>query len=57
MEKASLEKGGEPPLGGGGIFLWNLLHDVIDLGVTPQSVLRTASSPKGEPKQKGGLYF
>ena len=45
MEKASLEKGGEPPLGGGGIFLWNLLHDVIDLGVTPQSVLRTASSP------------
>jgi len=29
--------------------LWNLLHDVIDLGVTPQSVLRTASSPKGEP--------
>ena len=36
---------GEPPLGGGGVLSWNLLHDVIDLGVTPQSVLRTASSP------------
>ena len=36
---------GEPPLGGGGVLSWNLLHDVIDLGVTPQSVLRTASFP------------
>ena len=32
--------------------MWNLFHNVIDLGVTPQSVLRTASSPKGEPDKK-----
>ena len=40
------------PLGGGGVLLWNLLLGVKDLGITPQSVLRTASSPKGEPNMK-----
>ena len=43
-KKASLEKGGEPPLGGGGIFMWNLLLNVKGLRYNP-SVTCGASSP------------
>ena len=40
MQKASLEKGGEPSLDGGGIFLWNLLLNVSGYTEVPLSHLR-----------------
>ena len=51
MQKASLEKGGGPPLGGGGIFLWNLLLDVKDFTEVPLSQAYGLPAPL-----KGSLY-
>ena len=71
MQKASLEKGGEPSLDGGGIFLWNLLLDVSGYtevplsqayGLPVQHKARPSGALSGKPifekkaaKQKGHL--
>ena len=53
--KASLEKGGEPPLGGGGIFC-EIFCLMCEVSRKYPSVTCGDSSPKGEPKVKAFLF-
>ncbi len=49
--KSSLPfRGGEPPVGGGGVLLWNLLLDVKDLRKNPSVSLRLPAPFSREPE-------